>query len=173
MGGRVADVAVEPGRVIVGGCRQAMPLLRDGFIDPAALPECPAAQAYLETLAGFLATRAASQLCEMAEHTLLIHGDCPGAIAALRKGPCRSPVLQISALPHNSSLMEPGASPAAYLHVPGETMKAEGVDDLSRGTAQARRDSESTAAPRCIATREAERLGATLSVDLFATATTP
>ena len=82
MGGRVADVAVEPGRVIVGGCRQAMPLLRDGFIDPAALPECPAAQVYLETLAGFLATRAASQLCEMAEHTLLIHGDCPGAIAA-------------------------------------------------------------------------------------------
>ena len=123
-----------------------MPLLRDGFIDPAALPGCPAAQAYRATLAGFLATRAASQPCEMAEHTLLIHGDCPGAIAALRK---------------------------AYLHVPGETMKAEGVDDLSRGTAQARRDSESTAAPRCIATREAERLGATLSVDLFATATTP
>ena len=130
---------------------------------------------YRKTLAGFLATRAASQLYEMAEHTfkLLIHGDCSGAIAALRKGSCHSPVLQIIALLHTSLLMELCASPPAYLHVPGETMKAEGVDDLSRGTAQARRDSESTAAPRCIATREAERLGATLSVDLFATATTP
>ena len=160
----------RPGRVIVGGYRQAMPLLRDAFIDPAALPECPAAQVYRETLAGVLATRAASQLYKLAEHTVLIRSDCLGAIAALRKGSFRSPVLQNLALVHNSLLMELGASPPAYLHVPGETMKAEGVDSLSRGTAQERRASESSAELRRIATRESERLGAALSVDLFATA---
>jgi hypothetical protein len=147
----------KPRRVIVGGYRQAMPLLCDGFIDPAALPKCPAAQVY-------------RQLYKLAEHALLIRSDCLGAIAALRKGSFRSPVLQNIALLHNSLLMELGAPPPAYLHVPVETMKAEGVDDLSRGTARARRDSDSTAVLRRIATREAERLGATLSVDLFATA---
>ena len=53
---------MEPGRVIVGGYRQAMPLLGSSFIDPAALADCPAAQVYQEALAGFLATKATSKL---------------------------------------------------------------------------------------------------------------
>ena len=160
----------QPGRVFVGGYRQAMPVLGSGYIEPAALPDCPAAQVYRETLAGFLATRAASQLYRLVEHPVIIRSDCLGALSALRKGSFRSPALQDIAILHNTLLMDLGASPPAYLHIPGETMKAEGVDDLSRTTARARRDSESTAALRRIAAREAERLGAALSVDLFATA---
>ena len=49
-------------------------------------------------------------------------------------------------------------------------MKAEGVDALSRDTAQAQRTSESTDELRRIVIKEAERLGAVLSIDLFATA---
>ena len=161
---------MQPGRVIVGGYRQAMPLLRGDFIDPAALPDCPAAQVYREALAGFLATKAASKIYALADYTVLIRSDCLGAIAALRKGSFRSPALQNIALLHNSMLMELGVLPPSYLHIPGETMKAEGVDDLSRATARACRGSESSAALRSVVVREAERLGAVISIDLFATA---
>ena len=159
-----------PGRELVGGYRQAMPLLGSVFIDPAALPDCPAAQVYREALAGFLATKAASKLYALADHTILIRSDCSGAIAALRKGSFRSPTLQNIAILHNSMLMELGALPPSYLHIPGETMRAEGVDALSRDTAQAHRASESTVALRRIVAKEAERLGAALLIDLFATA---
>jgi hypothetical protein len=72
----------EPGVEVVGGYRTAVDLL----INPAALPDCPAAQVYLETLAGFLATQAASKLYPLADHTVLISSDCLGSVAALRKG---------------------------------------------------------------------------------------
>jgi hypothetical protein len=54
--------------------------------------------------------------------------------------------------------MNVGAAPPLYLHVPGVVMKAEGVDNLSRSAAQARRASESTAALLRIVTSEAEEL---------------
>jgi hypothetical protein len=63
-----------------------------------------------------------------------------------------------------------GAAPPLYLHVPGVVMKAEGVDDLSRSAARALQASESTVALRRIVSAEAERLGALISLDLFATA---
>ena len=66
--------------------------------------------------------------------------------------------------------MELGVPPPSYLHVPGEMMKAEGVDDLSRSTARSRRESESTDALRQKAAREACWLEADLSIDLFASA---
>jgi hypothetical protein len=66
--------------------------------------------------------------------------------------------------------MNVGAAPPLYLHVPGVVMKAEGVDDLSRSAARARRASESTAVLRQIVSAEAERLGDLISLDLFATA---
>ena len=94
-------------------------------MDPAALPACPTSQVYRETLAGFLATKATSQLHALADRTDLIRSDCTGAISALRKGSFRSPALQNVALLHNRLL---GASPPHYLHAPGTVMKAEGVD---------------------------------------------
>jgi hypothetical protein len=48
-------------------------------------------------------------------------------------------------------------------------MKVEGIDDLSRSVAPARRASESTVALWQIVSAEAERLGALISLDLFAT----
>ena len=161
----------EKGTEIVGGYRLAAPLLGRAFVDPAALPACPASQVYRETLAGFLASRAASQLHPLADRTVLIRSDCTGAIAALRKGSFRSPALQNVALLHNRLFMDAGASPPLYLHAPGTVMKAEGVDDLSRSVARSIRASESTRALRDIVADEAKRwLGASLSLDLFATA---
>jgi hypothetical protein len=90
---------------------------------------------YQETLAGFLATKAASQLHALADRTFLIRSDCTGAISTLCKGSFRSPALQNVALQnvallHNRLFMDVGASPPHYLHAPGTVMKAEGVDDL-------------------------------------------
>lgn len=154
----------------MGGYRTALDLLGAAFITPSALPDCPAAQVYREALAGFLATQAASKLYPLADHSVLIRSDCLGAIASLRKGSFRSPALQNIALLHNRLFMDVGAKPPLYLHAPGEVMKAEGVDDLSRTAARARRASESTPALRRIVTAEAQRLGETVSLDLFATA---
>ena len=130
----------EPGIEVVGGYRTAVDLLGSAFINPAALPDCPVAQVYRETLAGLLATKAASKLYPLADHTVLIRSDCLGAISALRKGSFRSPALQNIALLHNRLFMDVDAAPQLYPHVPGVVMKAEGV---SRSAARAHRASES------------------------------
>jgi hypothetical protein len=96
----------ERGTEIVGGYRSAAPILGRAFVDPAALPACPASQVYRETLAGFLV---ASQLHALADRTVLIRSDCTGAISALRKGSFRSPALQNVALLHNRLFMDVGA----------------------------------------------------------------
>jgi hypothetical protein len=147
-GGVVCSSSEEKGTEIVGGYRLAAAILGRAFVDPAALPACPASQVYRETLAGFLATRAASQLHALADRTVLIRSDCTGAISALRKGSFRSPALQNVALLHNRLFMDVGASPPRYLHAPGTVMKAEGVDDLSRAVARSIRASSSTPALR-------------------------
>ncbi len=157
----------EAGIEVMGGFRTAVDLLGSAFISTAALPDCPAAQVYRETLAGWQATQSAGKLFSLANHTFLIRSDCVGAIAALRKGSYRSPALQNVELLHNRMFMDVGAAPPLYLHVPG--VKAGGVDDLSRSAARARLASESTAALRQIVTAEAERLGDLISLDLFAT----
>jgi hypothetical protein len=170
-GGVVRSSPEERGTEIVGGYRLAAPILGRAFVDPAALPACPTSQVYRETLAGFLATRAASQLHALADRTVLIRSDCTGAISALRKGSSRSPALQNVALLHNRLFMDVGASPPHYLHAPGTVMKAEGVDDMSRAVACSIRASASTPALREKVAAEAELwLGTLLSLDLFATA---
>ena len=65
----------EPGVEVVGGFRLAADLLGGAFIEPLALPDCPAAQVYRETLAGFLATQAASQLYPLMDFMVLILSD--------------------------------------------------------------------------------------------------
>jgi hypothetical protein len=146
----------ERGTEIVGGYRLAAPILGRTFVDPAALPACPASQVYRETLAGFLATRAASQLHALVDSTVLIRSDCTGAISALRKGSFRSPALQNVALLHNRLFMDVGATPPHYLHASGTVMKAEGVDDLSRAVARSICASTSSSALREKVAAEAE-----------------
>jgi hypothetical protein len=126
---------------------------------------------YRETLAGFLATRAARHLHALADRTVFIRSDCTGAISTLRKGSFRSPALQNEALLHNRLFMDVSASPPHYLHSPGTVMHSEGVDDLSRAVARSIHASASKPALREKVAAEAERwLGAPLSLDLFATA---
>ena len=92
-----------------------------------------------------------------------------GALAALRKGSFRSPALQDVALKFASLCIQLDISPPpAFLFAPGEVLKAEGVDELSRSDARAQRAMESTSALRLIVREEAERLGWKILVDLFA-----
>jgi hypothetical protein len=105
----------EPGIEVVGGFRQAVQALGVAFINPSALPDCPAAQVYRATLAGYLVTEAESKLFPLADFTVLIRSDCLGAIAALRKGSFRSPAMQNIALLHNRMFMDVGARPATAL----------------------------------------------------------
>ena len=160
----------EEGVVAVGGFRLALAAMGKAFLDPAQLGEDPAAQVYREALGGFLATRAAAQHFPLADFTILLRGDCAGALTALRKGSFRSPALQDVALLFNEFLMRLGARPPAFLHAPGVTMKAEGIDGLSREVAEQRRWGESTRALRDLVHAEAAALGETISIDLFATA---
>jgi hypothetical protein len=78
---------------VVGGNRIAVDLLGSASINPAALPDCPVAQVYRETLAGLLATKAASKLYQPADHTVLMivwarsHGRrCRSAAVPARSG---------------------------------------------------------------------------------------
>ena len=160
----------DEGVIVVGGFRLAMDELGSAFLDPAQLGEDPAAQVYREALAGFLATKAAGQHFALADFLLLLRGDCIGALSALRKGSFRSPALQDISLRFNEHLMRLGARQPVFLHAPGVVMKAEGIDGLSREVAAQRRASESTGALRALAQAEAEKLGETFTVDLFATA---
>ena len=113
---------------VVGGFRLAADLLGGAFIEPSALPDCPEAQVYRETLACFLATQAASQLYPSAECAVLIRSDCVGAISALSKGSFRSQALPNVALLHNRLFMDDGAMRPLYLHAQGAMLQAEGVD---------------------------------------------
>ena len=161
---------VEPRVEVVCVFRLAADLLGRTFIEPSALPDCPAAQVYRETLVGFLATQAASQLFPLADFTVLIRSNCVGAISALRKGSFCSLALQNVALQHNRLFMDIRAMPPLYLHAPGALLKAEGVDGLSRETARARRASESLLTLLRVVMAEVTRsLGSPISLDLFAT----
>ena len=133
----------DPGVEVVGCFRSALALMGTAYLEPAGLGDSPASQVYRETLAGFLATQAASQRFVLAEHTVLIRGDCVGALSALRKGSFTSPALQNVAILHNQMLISLGAASPLYLHAPGTVMKAEGIDGLSREVASARREHES------------------------------
>jgi hypothetical protein len=169
-GGILRTSPADHGFKVVGGFRLAATLVGPAYLEPANLLECPASQVYRETLAGYLVTRAASQHFALADHTVLIRGDCTGALAALRKGSFKSPALQDIAILHNRLLMSVGAAPPLYLHAPGTVMKAEGVDDLSRDVAAGRRDSESLSALRAVVRAEAAHFDSPISLDLFAAA---
>ncbi len=133
---------------VVGGYRTAVDLLGSASINPAALPDCPVVQVCKETLADLLATQAASKIYPLAQHSVLIHSDCLGAIAALRKGLFRTPALQ-KALLHNRVFMDVGAAPAAV-----ESARSGGCDEGGRrGRSLALRcPRKSTAALRRIVT---------------------
>ena len=156
--------------VVVGGYRLASHLLGRDFLDPSGLGEFPEAQVYRETLAGLLATEAASQRFALADFTVLLRGDCFGALTALRKGSFRSPAMQDAALAFNELFMRARALPPLFLHTPGRQLVLEGTDGLSRREAAERRTYEATPALRALVLQQAALIGQSLSIDLFATA---
>jgi hypothetical protein len=160
----------EPGRVVVGGFQHELELRGATFLDPTGLGGSPAAQVYRETLAGLLVMRAASQLFALSQHTVLLRGDCVGALAALRKGSFRAPAMQDISMAFNDLMLRIARKPPLFLHAPGDTLKAEGVDALSREVAMGRTLSQSTHTLRALADREARGMSARFTIDLFATA---
>ena len=160
----------EPGRVFVGGYRQALELLGAAYLEPASLSETPAAQVYRETLAGWLAVRAVSQEFALGRFVVLVRGDCIGALSAFRKGSFRSPLMQDVALAFNELFMRSAGKPPLLLHAPGTSLVEEGVDALSREVAAGRLLSSSMSRLRQVVAQEAARMGAAISIDLFASA---
>ena len=78
--------------------------------------------------------------------------------------------MQDIALAFNELFLRVARRPPLFLHVPGDVLKAEGVDALSREVAADRTRSQSTPVLRALAHREAARQAQRFAVDLFATA---
>ena len=76
----------EPGRIFVGGYRQAVDLLGEAYLDPASLSETPAVQVYRETLAGLLAVRAVSQEFALGQYVVVVRGGLPRGAVGLSEG---------------------------------------------------------------------------------------
>ena len=78
--------------------------------------------------------------------------------------------LQNVVLLFNEMFMRLTPHPPLFLHAPGEIMKVEGVDDLSRAVAADRWACESNSELCAIAVKENSKLGERFFIDLFATA---
>ena len=89
------------------------------------------------------------------------------ALRAMCKGSFRSPTLQDVALRFQELFLDAGAAAPLFLHAPGEVMKADGVDGLSRAGARELRASESTQLLRSLVDSEARRHGKRVSLDVF------
>ena len=160
----------QPGVEVVSCFCFAADLLGGSFIEPSALPDCPAVHA------GFLATQAASQLFPLADSTVLIRSDCLGGTGCdLRPAEGVVSLTSASSSEHGVAAQPPLHGPRGHAAaVPARAsavLKAEGVDCLSRETARARLASESLPALLIVVMAEANRrLDSPISLDLFATA---
>ena len=85
----------------------------------------------------------------------------------MRKGSFRSPTLQDIALHFQDLFFDAGAVAPLFLHAPGEVMKAEGVDGLSRAGGRELRASESTPLLRALVDDKARRQGESVTLDVF------
>ena len=98
-----------------------------------------------------------------------MRNDALGALSALRKGSFSSTFLQQCAM-SSCRLERRVGCETLHLHAPGRTLIAEGVDDLSRATAEEIAGPVSSTFLRQRATDLAGRHGWTLTVDAFASA---
>jgi hypothetical protein len=123
------------------------------------------AQVHRETCGGCLALESASKVVDLHSTTIIMRNDATGALSSLRKGNSHSAQAFATRLTCLCASLE--ATPL-FLHAPGKTLIAEGVDDASRRLASA------IAGPACsVALRNrifalASQLGWSISVDAFA-----
>jgi hypothetical protein len=124
-------------------------------------------QVHREGWAGDIATATAMEMVPEGAYVLLLRNDCVGALAALVKGSSRSSQLQAASESVNKRCLKRGWVLRA-LHVSGERLIEEGVDEASRAMAQALRG------PKCGPTLRRRILsvlaaqGMHLTIDMFA-----
>ena len=111
--GAVIRVSADSeGYAVAGGFREAHNLLGADFLLPLDRESSPAAQVHREGFACLLAARTASQLFSLSQFTVLIRGDCVGALRAMCKESFRSPTLQDIAMRFQQLFLDAGADPA-------------------------------------------------------------
>ena len=118
-----------------------------------------------------MAFKAASQLADISRVVVLHRSDCVGALAALRKGSYASSAasrpLQDIAVRFTQRCARLRTE-NYFLHVSGEILVAEGVDDSSRGVARQVAFPACTQRMRDLLRDEAALHGWELTVNLFA-----
>jgi hypothetical protein len=155
--------------VVIGGFWRLDTLCGPIYIATAmARGDDPVAQVHRETFAGAAALVTASQHFRLHDFTVILRNDCQPALAALRKGSYRSPILQDIAIEHAEFCMQLGINAPLTLFAPGDSLIAEGIDGLSRDAVQAERRFESSPVLRDFVQSVARDQGWTVTIDLFA-----
>jgi hypothetical protein len=126
-------------------------------------------QVHNEGHAGALALAAVERLCDLTDSVIILRNDCAPALSALERGSTQSPELQAHAMTIARLCAKYNAT-CLFLHVPGTTLMAEGIDAASRAGAEAERGPACGPALRDTIGAVAARLGWSISIDLFATA---
>jgi hypothetical protein len=98
----------------------------------------PADQIDREALGICIALETAASLVDLSHSSVILRNDSASALSALRKGSTGSPFLQICAM-RLHRLAAALDTDLLFLHVPGETLVAEGLDEASRSLAEAER----------------------------------
>ena len=125
-------------------------------------------QARRETMGGYLLFKASSRMLDTRGALFLHRNDCIAALAALRKGSFASASLQRIAAAFNE-LSAAQQTEHYFLHAPGTSLVADGIDDASRGVAQRTMHPACTETMRGILRSMAAALGWEITVDIFAT----
>lgn len=126
-------------------------------------------QVHNEGAAAPLALAAAELMVSMQDSVVIFRNDSLVALSALRKGCTSSPALQSSAMSLSRSCARLNADPL-FLHVPGSSLVAEGIDDASRALVSAERGPACGPALRARIRDLATSHGWNISLDLFACA---
>ena len=126
-------------------------------------------QVYREAVGGYLAVEAAARLFDLHDSVLILRNDSSSALAALRKGSSASSTLQACASRLAITCSDLCAAPY-FLHAPGDTLIAEGIDDASRSLARGIKGPSCNQTLKTYIFASAKRLGWHISVDAFASA---
>jgi hypothetical protein len=126
-------------------------------------------QAWREAWGAVLAVELALQDEALRNCVLLLINDCVPVLAAIMKGSARSPRLQAAAEAIHKACIPRGVV-VRTLHVSGEQLIDEGIDDGSRKHAQALRGPACSERMRRIVAEFATAVGCPLTIDFFASA---
>ena len=124
-------------------------------------------QVHREALGLCIALETAAAIVDLCHCSVILRNDSAPALSALRKGSTDSPFLQTCAMRMNRFAAERDVD-LLFLHVPGETLVAEGIDAASRSLVEAERGPACGPELRALVAEAALQHGWSISVDLFA-----